>query len=555
MKNSLSLRVSDRLSLPVDLVTQTSAVVGVRGSGKTTTAVVFVEELLGLGYQVIVVDPLDAWFGLRSSADGKKAGFPVVVFGGEHGDVPLLASNGTAVADFLVESRTPAILSMRHFESQAEERKFVTDFCLRLFTRKGTTELRTPLLLVIDEASLFVPQRVAGEQARMVGAIQKLVRQGRTSGIGVCLIDQRPATVNKDVLTQVEMLVVHRITSPQDRKAIESWIEYQGSGKEALTTLETLQTGEAWVWSPHWLGIFERTKIRRRNTFDSSATPKAGQSIAPPKQLAEVDLDELRLRMSETIERSKAEDPKELRKKITQLERELQSRSTEVKRIEIPALSEKYIARVLEATREITDVGRNLELLILSLTPVPSGRHALVTLPEKPLRTASPARVAEAKWGGEKLTPTESIVLQTVAQFPSGATRQRVAVMSGRSIKSSSFQASFPALEQKGLISKLGEKYSATSAGAKVGGATPLPSGPELLEHWLRKLTPSEQKVLRAIADAYPKRITRETVADRTGQSTKSSSFQASFPALRDLELIEGHADFRASEAFFGGGE
>ncbi len=73
------------------------------GTGKTTTAAVLVEEMLTVGAQVVVIDPLDAWWGLRSARDGHGAGLPIVVLGGAHGDLPLDAGNGHAVADLAVE--------------------------------------------------------------------------------------------------------------------------------------------------------------------------------------------------------------------------------------------------------------------------------------------------------------------------------------------------------------------------------------------------------------------------------------------------------------------
>jgi DNA helicase HerA-like ATPase len=83
------LHIADGLELPLDAVTETFAILAKRGSGKTYTASVMVEEFLGAGLPVCVVDPLGVWWGLRSSADGKSAGQPVVIFGGDHADVPL----------------------------------------------------------------------------------------------------------------------------------------------------------------------------------------------------------------------------------------------------------------------------------------------------------------------------------------------------------------------------------------------------------------------------------------------------------------------------------
>jgi len=62
-------------------------------------------------------------------------------------------------------------------------------------------------------------------------------------------------------------------------------------------------------------------KVRRRETFDSSATPTIGPRPAEPRNLAAVELDELKEQMAATIERAQADDPKELKRRIRDLER------------------------------------------------------------------------------------------------------------------------------------------------------------------------------------------------------------------------------------------
>lgn len=320
-----TLPISRELALPLDVVTETIAILGLRGSGKTNTATVIAEGLLALGQQVVVVDPTDAWYGLKSSADGTAEGFPVVILGGRHGDIPLGADHGRLAADFVVERGASVICSLRHFESRGDQRRFVTDFCNRLYHRKGESGRDTPLMLMIDEASLFVPQRVMGEDARMVAAIQRLVRQGRSSGFGVTLIDQRASTVNKDVLTQIDCLIVHRTTAPQDRKALEAWIEQHdvhGQRSQFLASLASLARGVAWVWSPGWLDLFQLTEVRPRVTFDSSRTPKPGERVVAPQRVAPVDLDALRSAFAEVVAQAEADDPKALRKRIAELERQ-----------------------------------------------------------------------------------------------------------------------------------------------------------------------------------------------------------------------------------------
>jgi DNA helicase HerA-like ATPase len=57
------LSIAKGLTLPTEAVTQTLAILGIRGSGKTNTAVVLSEELLKAKHQTVIIDPVDVWWG------------------------------------------------------------------------------------------------------------------------------------------------------------------------------------------------------------------------------------------------------------------------------------------------------------------------------------------------------------------------------------------------------------------------------------------------------------------------------------------------------------
>ena len=54
--------------------------------------------------------------------------------------------------------------------------------------------------------------------------MEDLVRRGRARGLGATLITQRPAVLNKDVLTQAEVLIALGMTGPRDVAAIDEWV-------------------------------------------------------------------------------------------------------------------------------------------------------------------------------------------------------------------------------------------------------------------------------------------------------------------------------------------
>ncbi|MCA1659944.1 MAG: DUF87 domain-containing protein, partial [Verrucomicrobiaceae bacterium] len=320
-----TLAISMTLKLPVEAVTEKFAILAVSGAGKSNAAVAMAEEMFAAGLPWVAIDPKGDWWGIRSSADGKRAGLPVLFFGAAgrkrknkpEPDVPLEDSAGKMIADLIVDERVSAILDMSGF-SDAAKIRFLIDFGTQLFSRN-----EEPLHLFCDECDEYLPQKPFKEETRLLHVFTKILKQGRNFGLGATLISQRSAVVNKNALTQCTSLIAMRNTAPQDRDAIEAWVnEKDGQHLEIVETLPSLENGEAWIWSPQFLHLVERFQFRRRETFDSGATPKIGAKLIAPKTVADIDLAAVRERMSATIERAKSADPKALRAQIATLKTE-----------------------------------------------------------------------------------------------------------------------------------------------------------------------------------------------------------------------------------------
>lgn len=363
-----TLNISKELKLPLNAVTQTFAIMAKRGVGKTHTASVMAEEMLKQNQPVVVYDPTSAWWGLKSSADGKRPGFPIVIFGGEHADVPLEESAGEMIATVIVERRMSAILDCGLMRKGARIR-FMTAFCEALYHKN-----REPLHFFIDEAQTVAPQNLKAmpEIARLVGALEDIILQGRRRGLGVTVISPRPAILNTSIRSACEVLIAMQIVGPHDRKAIQEWIDVHGddinAAKEMMSTLSSLKRGEAWIWSPAWLEIFLRTKFRSRETFDSSATPEVGSHVTAPSKMADVDLKKLGAEIAATVERVKADDPKALRARIAVLERDLSVNANSAKHYnDAKYTMESALGNAETIVKEINSilkiVGKNTEVM------------------------------------------------------------------------------------------------------------------------------------------------------------------------------------------------
>lgn len=518
------LRIAADLALPLEATTQTFAILAKRGAGKTYTASVLVEELLKAGSQVAVLDPLDSWWGLRASADGESPGLPIVVLGGQHGDLPLDATNGTLVADLVVDERIPVVLSLRHL-SKTAQRRFVAEFAERLYHRKGEDRNRLPLHVVIDEADAFVPQRVAGDTARVMGAVDDLVRRGRSSGIGVTLITQRASVIHKDVLTQLEVLIALRTVSPQDRKAIESWIEAhdpEDHGQEVMATLASLPIGTAWVWSPGWLELLRKVAIRTRETFDSSATPAMGATAVEPHILAPVDLDRIRDQLAATVERVKANDPKALRSTIADLTKRLAA--AEKSREAPPTPAEPVIVVEYRDRPELADglqvIRTTLETIVADLgNLIVVGSAAPRPTPgPSPRGTATVPRPERDATGG--LKRGQRRMLEVLARMDRSISRQELATQSGFTASGGTFGNYFGKLKSQGLVRETGGGVTITDHGTEeLGGDVPArpQTTEEVLALWRGTLKAGERRMLDALVEIYPEAMDREQLGSFTG--------------------------------------
>jgi uncharacterized protein len=294
-------------------------ILGINGSGKTYTAKGLAERLLDDKQRICVIDPTGVWYGLKSSASGKSAGYAVVIFGGAHADVQIGGLHGEAIAEAIGTSTTPAILDVSQMRG-SERTRFFADFAETLRIKNTG-----PLNLFIDEAHLFMPQgRVSDPQsANMLHAANNLISLGRSRGLRITIISQRPAKIHKDSLTQVHSLIAMRLIAPQDRAAVEAWIADQADvqrGKEIIASLPALKTGEGWLWAPE-IDVLERIKFPKITTFDSSRSPD-GEGAAEIV-LAPINLDAIQGKLASIKHEKVANDPTALKRQVVELQRQL----------------------------------------------------------------------------------------------------------------------------------------------------------------------------------------------------------------------------------------
>ncbi|MGO9960833.1 MAG: helicase HerA-like domain-containing protein [Solirubrobacteraceae bacterium] len=552
------LLIAPGLELDADYVgSGTFALLAKKGAGKTYTGRVMAEEFWAASVPFVVLDPMGAWWGLRSSADGESDGIPVAIFGGDHGDAPLERTGGELMADLVVDDGLSMILDMSGFGTRAAERQFALGFLERLYRRN-----RELVHLFIDEADLFAPQKPQAGDQQLLGVTENIVRRGRNNGIGVTLITQRSAVLNKDVLTQVDGLVAMRMLSPQDRAAIDAWVHDHADMQTAQSvevTLPTLANGECWWWIPE-LDLLKRVQVRQSRTFDSSPTKKRGERRRDPRSYADVDMSAIEAKMADTIARAKAEDPKQLRQQIAELRRELKQRPTEkqietiTKTVEVPVLGNEELEQLNEAVDALAAVAGK----IIAATNEISGalgklRNRQRELPQPmpapqiaPAKTAQVSPQAPTADGVFAPTPAQQRILNALAMLEAigitDADKTQLALFAATKPTSGGYKNNLGALRNQGGLIEYPSPgtVTLTSAGRAIAEATNAPSTTAELHALVRELVPRAQMaILERLIEAYPDRISREDLAERVDVPSTSGGFKNNLGRLRSLGLID----------------
>lgn len=564
---------------------------GTAGSGKTYNAMSAVERLLARKARVVIPDPLGVWWGLRLKPDGQQpSGFDVVIFGGPHGDLPLTEHAGALIGETVAGMKESCILDLSQLGTKAAERRFMLAFLTALY-RNVQGE---PLHVVFDEADMWAPQRLLdkeGEAAKLLGMMETVVRRGRVKGFVPWLISQRPAVVNKDVLSQVDGIVAFKLTGTHDRDAIGDWVEGQAdkaAWRPIFAQLATMSQGQGVIWIPA-RGILETAQFPVKQTFDSSRTPKRGETVKKAA-LKPLDLGALKERLSKVDAEVKANDPAALKAEIARLKGDLakkpagatdpgevnaahergslegrQHAERQYRPLLVAAdiVTRRLGAIIDEATEMRRQVAEAVEAVKVSSAPAPRITHARQPFTpatggtgERFYREPPAARPDLAISGQSKPNAVNSglgkgdrLVLTVLAQYsPTRVSASKAAAIAGYSVRSSTWRNILSRLRQAALIEQGPEPFAITPEGvAALGPFDPLPTGAALLEHWMARVGKGDRETLRILATLRGE-CPSSDLAQRAGYSPSSSTWRNILSRLRTLGLIEGSRNIKLHE-------
>jgi Mn-dependent DtxR family transcriptional regulator len=147
----------------------------------------------------------------------------------------------------------------------------------------------------------------------------------------------------------------------------------------------------------------------------------------------------------------------------------------------------------------------------------------------------------------------ERTVLRAIAQYPDGAERDQLTVLTG--YKRSTRDTYIQRLSLAGLVEVSGSGIRTTDAGVDALGSDfePLPQGEELQAYWLDRLPEGERRILEVLLKDYPESVGRDVLSEET--QYKRSTRDTYLQRLQSRRLVEdvGRGEVRASANLFSG--
>ena len=587
--------------IPFEIYDQHLFVGGKTGAGKSSVLRWIVEQLLDQGKRVCIIDPKGDWWGIKSSADGKKAGYPLVIFGDQKvhlsDSIPINARVGREVAELVASGNRPCVIGFRGW-MPGDRTKFWIDFASTIFNKNTA-----PLVLVIDEFHNFAMQGkvLDPEAGKCLHWSNRILTEGRGSGIRVMMSSQRPQKVHKDSLTCAETLIAMRVIHKLDRDAFKDWIDGAGDqerGKMVLNSLAEMARGEAFVWYPEGK-FFERVKFPKFRTFDSFKSPTGDEKQHEPKGWADIDLGEVKDRLAGAIEEAKANDPKELRQQLARTKKDLDV-ALRTKDAPTASLSEtkeaqkeahkyrtllegamKILAEITTRNFDSTVPKEQIEAAIKSAVDnavkrvegAIEGRkkefegfkkniHAALRRMQAQLDTDIQVKVdvkhnephtvtvsprtqqtAVVPLSGE-LTNPEQRIIDAIAWMESIGTTEpeqpAVAFLAGYRYGGGAYNNPRGSLRSKGLVEYRGNKIALTDSGRQLANQQEHSlTTEELQKRVMDRLPTPEQRVLAPLLKAYPDTMTNESLAEASGYVVNTGGYNNPRGRLRTLGLIE----------------
>lgn len=196
--------------------------------------------------------------------------------------IGIFSEDGTSTTE-LVKAGKCSLINMKGVPPDVQD-VVVARLTKELFDDRKSGKVQ-PFLLVVEEAHNYCPEKGVG-RAVSSAILRTVASEGRKFGMGLCIVSQRPAKVDKNIISQCNTNIILKVTNPNDLKAIISSVE--GLTSQTYSEIQRLPIGVALI-SGAGLQMPVMTEIRTRETSHG------GKSVDISKNGGEIEVEEPRV--------------------------------------------------------------------------------------------------------------------------------------------------------------------------------------------------------------------------------------------------------------------
>jgi hypothetical protein len=242
------------------------AILASSGMGKSYLTGVLMEETLENKHLLCVIDPEGEHFTLAER-------YPMIIVGGEHAHLPMDDDAIELCIETMLNHGLSLVFDLSEFLDE-EQTRWYAKIADALFVAEQ--QHRRKVRIVIEEAQIYAPQRSGGAAAKKnkqldpVMVSQKLAKRGRKRAIDSLWATQRPASLNKDILSQCNRFWFGGITAELDYNAIKPFLTEAGI---SFAQIRALKPGQFYLYGK---GKSQLVDVRKRHCRHAGATPEAG---------------------------------------------------------------------------------------------------------------------------------------------------------------------------------------------------------------------------------------------------------------------------------------
>jgi DNA helicase HerA-like ATPase len=142
----------------------------------------------------------------------------------------------------LVKKGTASIINFKGVPPDVQT-VIVARLTKQLFDERKANRIE-PFLLIVEEAHNYCPEKGFGN-AVSLPILRTVASEGRKFGMGLCIVSQRPAKVDKNIISQCNTNIILKVTNPNDLKAITQSVE--GLNSKSEDEIQRLPIGVAWI--------------------------------------------------------------------------------------------------------------------------------------------------------------------------------------------------------------------------------------------------------------------------------------------------------------------